>query len=225
MSLISIGIVDDKAVNREVIVDKIRQCSRLTLSLIAESGMDCLQQLQSLPASGWPAVIFMDLEMPGLSGIETIAAARDLYPSIFFIVLTVFDDDDKLFEAIRAGAHGYLLKDETAAGLEKSVITVLESGGAPMSPAIARKTLGLFNKASFDTKTETSENAVIAGLLSDREKEVLKHTINGLDAKKTAEVLGLSVFTVRKHIANIYLKLHVTNKGQAIQIAYKHGLL
>ena len=93
----------------------------------------------------------MDLEMPEMDGISAIQFATALYPEIFFIVLTVFDDDDKIFEAIKAGAHGYLLKDENAIALHNAITNVVDIGGAPMSPAIARKALQLLS---------TSENVI-----------------------------------------------------------------
>lgn len=96
----------------------------------------------------------MDLEMPHMNGIETISLAKSLYPEIHFVVLTVFDDDEKIFEAIKAGASGYLLKHEPAAVLQEAVMNVLEFGGAPMSPAIARKALQLMSKASLAVSVE-----------------------------------------------------------------------
>ena len=138
---VMIGLVDDKAVNRSSIADKIKQFEDLNFCFIAVNGNDCLNQLKGLPLEKIPQVIFMDLEMPGMDGVQTISIARLLYPAIYFIVLTVFDDEDKIFEAIKAGAHGYLLKDESAIALHNAITNVFETGGAPMSAAIARKAL------------------------------------------------------------------------------------
>jgi DNA-binding NarL/FixJ family response regulator len=101
--------------------------------------------IKGLPHQSLPQVIFMDLEMPEMDGIEAISIAKSLYPEIYFIVLTVFDDDEKIFEAIKAGASGYLLKHEPARSCRMLLSMWLESGGAPMSPAIARKTLKLLS--------------------------------------------------------------------------------
>ena len=109
---VRIGLVDDKAVNRSSVSGKIKQFEDLEFCFIAVNGNDCLEQLKGLPFEKMPQVIFMDLEMPEMDGVQTISIARSLYPEIYFIVLTIFDDDDKIFEAIRAGASGYLLKDE-----------------------------------------------------------------------------------------------------------------
>lgn len=224
MKILNIGITDDKSINRKNIADKINQFTDVKLSFSAVNGKDCLEQLKGLPLEKMPQVIFMDIEMPEMDGIQTISIARSLYPHIFFIVLTIFDDDDKIFEAIRAGAHGYLLKDESAAVLYNAIATVVEYGGAPLSPAIARKALQLLSNASVNMpEKKNSDN--IASLLSDREIEILQHTVKGYDAKRIAELTGISVLTVRKHVANIYQKLHVNSKAQAMKIAYDQGLI
>ncbi len=220
---IRIGIVDDKAINRNSIADKIRQYAQLELCFTAVNGDDCLEQLKGLPLNKFPDLIFMDLEMPGLDGIQTISIARVLYPEIFFLVLTIFDDDDKIFDAIKAGAHGYLLKDETASALHSAILTTVEDGGAPMSAPIARRTLQLLSLGERPeaTNNSNSEENFPGTVLSDREKEILQLIVNGYDAKRVAASLGISVFTIRKHIANIYQKLHVNNKAQVISLAHQ----
>ncbi|MBS1511162.1 MAG: response regulator transcription factor [Bacteroidetes bacterium] len=218
-----IGLVDDKAVNRTSIADKIKQFEDLDFCFTAINGNDCLEQLKGLPFEKLPQVVFMDLEMPELDGVQTISIARSLYPDISFIVLTVFDDDDKIFEAIRAGAHGYLLKDESAVGLHNAITNVLENGGAPMSPAIARKALQLLSRSDVNLSSKSAEPVILDTLLTEREKEILLHTINGYDAKRIAGILDISVLTIRKHIANIYQKLHVNSKAQIINLAHKNN--
>lgn len=165
----------------------------------------------------------MDLEMPQLNGIETIRHAKALYPQVHFIVLTVFDDDDKIFEAIRAGASGYLLKHESAAMLEDAVVNVLETGGAPMSPAIARKALQLLSRAPEQQDAAKAESSNLPVNITEREKEILQLMVNGWDAKTIASELSLSVLTVRKHIANIYDKLHVNSRAQVISLAHRNN--
>jgi DNA-binding NarL/FixJ family response regulator len=219
-----IGLVDDKPVNRSSISGKIKQFEDLNVCFIAVNGRDCLEQLKGLPLEKMPEVIFMDLEMPEMDGVQTISLARALYPDIFFIVLTVFDDDDKIFEAIKAGAHGYLLKDESAAALHNAIINVVESGGAPMSAAIARKAFDMLGKAQLQAdNNKKAEPHLLDTLLTEREKEILLQTINGLDAKRIASMLDISVLTIRKHIANIYQKLHVNSKAQIISLAHKNN--
>jgi len=222
---IRIGIVDDKAINRNTIGNKIKQCNDLNLCFSAVNGKDCLNQLNGLPLGKMPQVIFMDIEMPEMDGIQAISLAKPLYPDLFFIVLTIFDDDDKIFEAIKAGASGYLLKDENAEALYNAITSIMIYGGAPMSAAIARKAMDLLSKASLPEVSRQQGSDAITSVLSQREKEILQYTITGYDAKRIADITGISVLTVRKHIANIYQKLHVNSKAQAMRIAYKKGLI
>jgi DNA-binding NarL/FixJ family response regulator len=157
--------------------------------------------------------------MPEMDGIETISIAKSLYPQIHFIVLTVFDDDEKIFEAIKAGASGYLLKHEPANVLRDAIINVLEFGGAPMSPAIARKAMKMLGKS---TAAAEAASGTLPTAITDRESEILQHMVNGWDAKRIASALNISVLTVRKHIANIYEKLHVNSKAQVISLAHRN---
>lgn len=215
-----IAYVDDKAINRNTFRQKLRSFDDLDMVFIAINGDDCLDQLKGLPSNKQPRIIFVDLEMPGLDGIQTIQIAKVLYPHIHFIVLTVFDDDEKIFEAIQAGASGYLLKDETAGELYNAIVSCDKSGGAPMSPAIARKALDMLSKGTYNAAAE-SKISEVDSMLSEREKEILQHTIHGSDAKRIAEILDISVLTVRKHIANIYQRLHVNSKAQIINLAHQ----
>ncbi len=221
---IPIAIVDDKSQNRISLAERINYSDDIQVVLTANDGNDFLEQMKSLHASKRPSVVLMDIEMPVMNGIEAVRLGKQLYPEINFLMLTVFDDDDKIFEAIKAGAIGYLLKDEKLALIIDCIQQLLEVGGAPMSPRIARKAFSLLVKASMPEK----ESGVIEKNdydLSAREVEVLKLTVDGYDYKGVAEKLFLSSHTVRKHIANIYHKLHVTSKAQAIKIATKNKLI
>jgi DNA-binding NarL/FixJ family response regulator len=167
----------------------------------------------------------MDIEMPEMNGIEAVRIGKILFPEIIYLMLTVFDDDDKIFEAIKAGANGYLLKDERVNKIIEFIEQILLEGGAPMSPHIARKTLKLLMNAHLNPE----ESKLMEGLgpedkiLSDREMEVLILTVEGYDYKAIADKLFLSNNTIRKHISNIYQKLHITSKAQAIKYANKKG--
>ncbi len=216
---ISLALAEDNKVSRNTFLQKISLFNDLKLLFTAVNGNECLEELKGLPQSGLPQVVFIDLEMPEMNGIQTIGIAKSLYPQIKFIVLTVFDDDESIFEAIKAGASGYLLKHEPSPVLRDAIVNVLEFGGAPMSPAIARKSLALLSRSELNKPTGKAPNEVDT-MLSEREKEILQHTINGLDAKKIASLLDISVLTVRKHIANIYEKLHVNSKAQIINLAH-----
>jgi DNA-binding NarL/FixJ family response regulator len=213
------ALVEDNGVNRNTFIQKIKALQGIDLVFVAVNGNDCLEQLKGLPHSRQPQVIFMDLEMPGMDGIETIRMAKSLYGQIHFVVLTVFDDEEKLFEAIQAGASGYLLKHEPAPVLLEAMVNVLEFGGAPMSPAIARKALRLLsNSGNIAAATPAS----LPESITEREKEILRYMINGWDAKRIGSELSISVLTIRKHIANIYGKLHVNSKAQVISLAHKN---
>jgi DNA-binding NarL/FixJ family response regulator len=219
-----IALVDDKAVNRQSFINKLQLFSDLENVITAVNGDDFLSQLKNIPQQKMPQVAFIDLEMPVMDGIQTIGITKALYPEIHCIVLTVFDDDAKIFEAIKAGAAGYLLKDENKISIYDAIQNVLEYGGAPMSPGIARKAFDLLHKAqNISSLPEHVSDETEKNILSERENEILHYTINGWDAKRISSVLNISVHTVRKHIANIYEKLHVTSKAQIIQLAYKNN--
>jgi DNA-binding NarL/FixJ family response regulator len=220
---IRIALVDDKAVNRQSFVNKLQPFNDVEIVITAVNGDDFLSQLKNIPQQKMPQVAFVDLEMPVMDGIQTIGVTKALYPEIQCIVLTVFDDDEKIFEAIKAGAAGYLLKDENKISIYDAIQNVLEYGGAPMSPGIARKAFDLLNKAQHISSLPEITTQPEKNILSERENEILHYTINGWDAKRISSVLNISVHTVRKHIANIYEKLHVTSKAQIIQLAYKNN--
>jgi DNA-binding NarL/FixJ family response regulator len=219
-----IAIAEDNAVNRNTFMQKLSLSNKLRLVFSANNGNECLEKLKGMFHTEMPQVIFMDLKMPEMDGIEAIRIAKSLYPQIHFIVLTIFDDDSKIFDAIKAGASGYLLKHEPASVLEESVIDILETGGAPMSPAIARKALQLLSRSTNNENGAVAKNEIPESI-TQREKEILQNMISGWDAKRIAAELNISTLTVRKHIANIYEKLHVSSRAQIIMLATKHKWL
>jgi DNA-binding NarL/FixJ family response regulator len=222
---IPIGIVDDKSQNRLSLAERINYSDDIEVVLMAVNGNDFLDQMKITPPDRHPAVVLMDIEMPGTNGIETVRIGKQLYPDVKFLMLTVFDDDDKIFEAIQAGAGGYLLKDEKVPVIIDCIEQLQEVGGAPMSPRIARKAFDLLMKASLPAKEAAGAEEKNDYSLSGREIEVLKLLVDGFDYKAIAEKLFLSSHTVRKHIANIYHKLHVTSKAQAIKLATNNKLI
>ncbi len=165
-------------------------------------------------------VILMDIDMPVLNGIEATEIIKNKYPHIKVIMLTVFDNDENIFNAIKAGADGYLLKEVEPKTLYEGIIDTL-NGGAAMNPSIALKTLKLLrNPIDLDNK---KEEEIIK--LSGREIDVLEQLSKGLNYINIAENLFLSPATVRKHIENIYTKLQVHNKLEAVQKAKKNNLI
>ncbi len=217
----SVALSEDNVINRRTFTQKINTFPDINITFSSENGHECLGELKGLPHKALPNVIFMDLEMPEMDGIETIYIAKTLYPQIHFIVLTVFDDDEKIFEAIKAGASGYLLKHEPAEVLHDAIINVMTYGGAPMSPAIARKTMSLLSRSS--SSNDAPAATAVPQMLTEREVEILQHTVKGWDAKRISVELSLSVLTIRKHIANIYQKLHVNSKAQVISLAHRNN--
>lgn len=162
-----------------------------------------------------PDVLLMDLGLPGRSGLEGIGDVRRLSPETTVVVLTVFEDDEKVFKAVCAGATGYLLKTSRSEELVRGVKEAL-SGGSPMSPKIARRVLEMFS--SFAPKASDFG-------LTEREREILGMIVMGLTNKQLASQLGLSVHTVDAHLRHIYGKLEVHNRSGAVAKALKEKLV
>lgn len=183
-----------------------------------------------------PQVILMDIDMPIMNGIEATRQIREQCPNVRVLMLTVFDYDDKIFAAIRSGASGYLLKEERVDQLVNAIEAVM-SGGAPMSPLIAYKTLALLRQQPPESTSATTPG--VAGVspknpskppttpaqfeLTTREIEILEQLTNGLSPTEIGNKLFISLSTVRKHIENIYDKLYVHTKLEAIRMAEQHG--
>ncbi len=218
---VRIAIVDDKPQNRISLSEELGNSANLNVVMIAKNGVDFLEQMKLIDSSDLPQVVLMDIEMPEMDGIAAVMQSRVLYPEVYFLMLTIFDDEDKIFEAIRCGANGYLLKDENASVIEDYIIQMMEVGGVPMSPSIARKAMNMLVGKNHAAPIPNSNNSAANTDLSERELEVLQLLVKGYDYKIIAEKLFLSSHTVRKHIANIYAKLHVTSKAQAINLVHK----
>lgn len=214
----TIAIVDDRQQNLVSLSEKITFSGQVKILFTAQNGKEFLEKMKTLPPNGLPQVVLMDIDMPVLNGIDTVRHAKTVYAEVKFVMLTVFDDDDKLFDAIQAGADGYLLKEERVDVILSSIVEVVEKEGAPMSPRIARKALNLLTGA----RTPQPPQETIASELSDREMDILKELVNGLDYRQIGDKLFISPHTVRKHISNIYEKLHITSKAQAVKLALKN---
>lgn len=157
-----------------------------------------------------PDVVLMDINLgAGLNGIECVKKLKPLQPSVLYLMCTVYEEDDKIFDALKAGASGYILKKTQPAKLLEAIKELYE-GGAPMSSQIARKVVTTFQ----DKKDKGLEE------LSPREREILEHLAKGLLYKEISAELGISQETVRKHVYNIYEKLHVSNRVEAINKLY-----
>ncbi|MGZ3939540.1 MAG: response regulator [Flavisolibacter sp.] len=163
-----------------------------------------------------PDVVLMDIDMPGTNGIEAVMIAKSVLPETQVIMLTVFDDEDKIFNALRNGASGYLLKSSSPAEIVDAILDVYK-GGSPMTANIARKVLQYFRNQQSSTTNDYN--------LTSRETEILKELLNGNSYKMIGALLDISLDTVRTHIRNIYDKLHVNSKSEAIIKAINEKLV
>jgi len=166
-----------------------------------------------------PDVVMMDIEMPEVNGIEGVKIIKKLFPKLNVLMQTSFEDDDKVFNAICAGASGYILKNTLPARILECIVEVYQ-GGSPMSPSVARKVLGFLQQAPVAPAKEIPDYN-----LSNREKEVLGCLVSGMSYKMIAEHLFISYETVRSHMKNIYEKLHVASMTEAVAKAINQGLV
>lgn len=221
--MIRIAIVDDKINNRLILADKLQRHGLFTVSMQASDGMDFLEKMKEADEQARPHIVLMDLEMPVMDGVTAIATASSLYAEVRFVVLTIFDDDDKIFKAIKAGACGYLLKEESGQAIGEMLANLWESGAGPISPSIAYKILQMVQQEIMPGETKNKTDDIFN--LSEREREILQLLSEGLEYKEIAARIFISPNTVKKHTINIYQKLHVNSKAQALRIAYKKGLV
>jgi DNA-binding NarL/FixJ family response regulator len=164
-----------------------------------------------------PDVVIMDIDMPGTNGIDAVNIIHEKFPSIRVLMQTVFDDNDKIFAAIRAGASGYILKKATPAKIIDAIHETY-NGGAPMTPSIAEKVLNMFRIQTQQAHAEKID-------LSEREKEILTLLVKGKSYKMIAADCFISIDTVNSHIKNIYEKLHVHSKSEAVAKAINQKLI
>lgn len=205
---ISIAIVEDLDVVRNGLKDFISLSTDFLVLGSFKTGEEALQKLPEIR----PDIVIMDINLPGMNGIECIRQVKDKSPGTQFMMFTVYENDDKVFEALKAGASGYLLKNTGLLHIAESV-KELHEGGSPMSANIARKMVNLV-RGDSDKKTPFLD------LLSPREKEILQLLAKGLLYKEIAEQLNITTGTVRIHIHKIYEKLHVQNRTEAINKAF-----
>lgn len=213
---VKVAIFEDKTTVREAISMLVEGTYGLEL---AGAYPNCNAVINNIRSSQ-PDVVLMDIEMPGMTGIEAVKIIKQQFPGITIVMQTVFEDEEKIFHAICNGASGYLLKDTPPSRLMESIIEAHE-GGAPMSPSIAKKTLNLFQKflsPLADTRQEDYH-------LTPREKEILHCLVKGHSYKMIAAACIISFDTVRTHIRNIYHKLHVASMTEAVVKAIRENLV
>lgn len=201
---IHIGIVEDNHDIRHALEQIITMCADFKLVCSCENGEDARIKLPLYK----PNIVLMDINLGGITGTQVVRELKPLFPSMLFMMCTVYEENEQIFEALKAGASGYILKKTSPSKLIDA-INELNNGGAPMSSQIARKVVTAFQPKS----TAVAEN--LQQVLTKREIRVLEMVANGLVYKEIAEELNISTETVKKHVYNIYYRLHVSNRVEA----------
>ncbi len=211
--MIRILICDDQEVVREGLRVILSSASNIEVVGVAQDGAEALELIPQT----MPDLVLMDLKMPGMNGIQATRQIRNHYPQVRVLVLTTYDADEWVFDAIRSGAAGYLLKDTPSEELIAAVKGTVE-GKTHVDPTVAGK---LFAQVA---QSHTSPNTAIAAELSDRERDVLRLLARGLTNTDIARQLHLSEGTVRNYVSSVFAKLGVSDRTQAAVIALRHGL-
>jgi len=214
---ITVAIVEDNRGTREGLMELLGRAPNLQCVGAYASGEDAVRDLPSQK----PKVVLMDINLGnGESGIDCVRQLKPLHPEILFMMCTIYEEDEKIFEALTAGANGYILK-KTAPGKLLDALRELYEGGAPMSSQIARKVVNAFQvRAAAADPALTSLQGKSISILSNRENEILELLAKGMLYKEIAGRLFISQETVRKHVYHIYEKLHVNNRVEAINKFY-----
>lgn len=214
--MIRIAIAEDISRIADSLKQKIELSPEFSVQFMSPNGKELIKALQHNHNID---VVMMDINMPEMNGILTTEAIQKRWPNIKVVMCTVFNDDQNLFDAIMAGACGYLMKDEPPQKIHKSLYEAME-GGAPMSQNMARKSLRLIqNGVTHLEKKEVDYE------LTKREQEIIEHLAKGLSYEQIADNLFITHGTVRKHVENVYKKLQVHNKVEAIQKAKNDGII
>lgn len=206
---ISIAIVEDNHDIRQALEQIISMSGGFDLVCSCENGEDALVKLPIY----LPKIVLMDINLGGMTGIEVVKELKPQHPEMLFMMCTVYEEDEKIFEALKAGASGYIIK-KTAPSKLLEAIKELNQGGAPMSSQIARKVV-----TAFQSKPAVAAEGLVE-LLTKREMEILEMLASGLVYKEISEKLYISSETVRKHVYNVYNKLHVSNRVEAVNKYY-----
>lgn len=204
----TICIIEDKADLREAMNMMVELSASYYLGGSFSNAEEAIKRIPGI----LPDVVLMDINLPGMSGIGCVNVLKSSFPEMLFLMCTAYEDEDKIFDSLKAGASGYILKTEGPVKIIEA-IDELVAGGSPMSGSIARKVVASFNHLDKENELLTS--------LSDREKDVLENLAKGLISKEVADVLNISNGTVRKHVQNIYKKLQVNTRVEAVNLFLK----
>ena len=209
--MIQIGLVDDNEQLLELLSFDLGKVNDFNVVLKASNGEDYLRKAKRLEVQ--PDIVLMDVDMPRMNGIEAVRAGKKLSPNTHFVMFSVMDEEETLFQSVRAGAYGYILKEEPINIIITRLRDVMEYGSIPFSPAMANKALSLV-RWSVPPVSEDDD------ILTKREKEILKLLSDGRNSNEIADDLFLSFHTVRKHIRNIYDKLQVKTQAEAVKTGF-----
>ena len=217
-----IALVEDNPMLRRRLLDSLATQSEVQVVLHAGSAEELLSMLGRRSPDELPRMVLMDIGLPGMDGIEATRRLTQSLPDLEVVMLTVFEEEDKLFESIRVGAAGYLLKDEAPADIVRG-LKELEAGGAPMSPIMARKMLGFLRLSAEGEAPPPSDTkgSPRPFELTERELEILRLLVRGQNYNQVGDQLNISPQTVRSHIKNIYKKMHVHSRADAVRVALK----
>ena len=207
--MIKVGIIEDNHPLRQ----SLEQLFNRTTEMKCTVSLGNLMNVVSEMGKSIPDIVLMDIGLPSISGIEGVRTIKTNFPQVQVLMFTVFEDDEKIFDAIRAGASGYLLKKTPPEEIIEAVHD-LYNGGAPMSPSIARKVIQAFQAKPSSVPEDFQ--------LTTRESEILYALVDGLSYKKMAEKYFVSISTIRTHICSIYHKLHVNSKSQAVAKVFQN---
>ncbi|TAE33406.1 MAG: DNA-binding response regulator [Candidatus Kapaibacterium sp.] len=206
---ISIAVVEDREQYRALMQRFVTSKADLQCLGIYASAEEALEQI---PSQYTPDIILMDIDLPGISGTEAVRILRQIAPTVEIVMLTIFEDNENVFEALRSGATGYILKTSDAQEVYEAIIT-LKNGGSPMSDGIARKVVQFFHKVPQKSPLPEAGQEYN---LTNREQEILHLLVKGYRYKEIADKIFLSPETIRKHIHNIYKKMEVHTRIDAI---------
>lgn len=210
--IVKVGIIEDDPSIRESVTSFINTTEGFSCGESFDSVESALDKISDPP----PDVLLMDINLGGISGIEGVKKFKAIFPQMNILMLTVFEESDKIFQSLCAGASGYLLKRTPPAKIIEA-ITEVHHGGAPMTASVARKVLNLFTTVAPPALPEVH--------LTARETEILQHLVSGSSYKKISKDLFISFDTVNSHIKKIYEKLQVHSKTAAVAKALKHKLV
>ncbi len=212
--MIKVAIFEDQSDIRELLSVAVESSDELSLTGAYPNAIDALKIIKK----DKPDVVLMDIQMPGISGIEATRLIKQAFPAVQILIQTVFEDNARIFSAICAGASGYILKDSSPERYIDAIIETYE-GGSPMTPSIARKVLTIFSQQNSEKQKEEYHE------LTSAENKILECLVRGLSYKLIAAECQISFSTVNFHLKNIYRKLHVNSATEAVSKAIKEKLV